>query len=298
MNYGTEFASDFLASVLPVKTTKGNDGVEYFEDVIASNIDDNKGRELMKKTLAILAISSLGFISTAQASSCGDALCVPGDFSSPSGADFTMDLQAGSVHVANLGGFALDSLQPINFHASPFTNGNGLSAGTSTLSYSAINNYLIGSAYIFGATANIYISGTGTGSLIDIDGTKGDWSLSVPIFATWNDQTLDFGVVSLTTTQTFTYQNDSYIDVDGEVALDGKIHTISGQSMNYATGNAFLVGQGVVINRTSPFNGIGIILGIYGNDPLVASVPEPAPVWSMLFGLGLLGFATRRRRFA
>lgn len=248
----------------------------------------------MKSALAILVISSLGIISTAHASSCGNVLCVPGDFPSPSGADFTMDLQAGSVHVANAGGFALNNLQPIGFHASAFSNGNGASAGTSTLTYSDINNYLVGTSDFYGATMSIYISGVGTGTLVDLDGTQGTWSLSVPMYATWQDQTMDLGTVTLSTAQTFKYQNDTYIDSNGNLVADGLVHTISGQNMDYATGSAFLVGQGLVANGA--FQGVNVILGIYGNDPLVASVPEPENYLMMLVGIGLVGFMQNRRK--
>jgi hypothetical protein len=241
-----------------------------------------------------------------QASSCGtNKLCVPGDFASPDGADFKMDLLSGNVNVdfgdlggANmgLGGFALNNFQPINFHASPFSGSTGASVGISTLTYESIDHYLIGSALIFGSTAEFYLGGTGTGTLIDIDGTKGDWSLNIPLYATWGNTQFNFGQVELSTAQTYNYYGETYLNSDGDLAVDRIEHSVSGQSMDYASGNAFLVGQAQINDPNFALNGVRVTFGIYGNDPVVSSVPEPAAIWSMLSGLGLLGLATGHRR--
>jgi hypothetical protein len=263
------------------------------------------GMKIMKAIFGVLAVTALCFASVAQASSCGNKLCVPGDFPSPDGADFNMDLLSGSVHVdfgdlggadSGLGGFTLNNFQPIGFHASPFSNGTDTSAGTSTLTYESINHYLIGSALIFGSTADFYLDGTGTGTLVDIDGTTGDWSLSIPLFATWANTLFNFGQVVLSTAQTYSYYGETYLNTDGDPVIDRLMHSISGQSMDYASGNAFLVGQAEINDPEFLLNGVRVTFGIYGNDPVVSSVPEPAVIWSMLFGLGLLGVAVRHRR--
>ena len=249
----------------------------------------------MKKIAAIVVMSVVGFASQASASSCGtDKLCVPGDFPSPNGADFSMDLLGGNIYIDNpgdsynlsgtaIGDAPFDSLQPISFHASPFTNPTGGSVGTSTLTYSNINHYSLGSFMFFGYNAEFYLQGTGVGNLVDLDGTKGDWSLDVPLLGTWDNIQFNFGNVQLSTAGTLSYKSAS-----------NGLTTLSGQSMNYATGNAFLVGQATVTDPNNPFVGLRITLGLNGNDPVI-SVPEPSVVWQLLAGLGLLGVFVRIR---
>ncbi|MHB1213749.1 MAG: hypothetical protein ACYCY9_02075 [Thiobacillus sp.] len=243
----------------------------------------------MKRIAAVLAMSAVCFASQSSASSCGtDKLCVPGDFPSPNGADFSMDLLGGDVYLdfplgGSVGGFTLTNLQPINFHASPFANPTDVSVGTSSLMYSAISHYSLGTISVFDIPAEFYLEGVGVGELVDIDGTKGDWSLNIPLHATWNGTVFDFGNVLLSTAATYSY-NSGY----------KTISAISGQSMNYATGNAFLVGQAMVTGE-NPFLGLRITLGLNGNDPVVTSVPEASVVWQLLAGLGLLGVVVRIR---
>jgi hypothetical protein len=244
----------------------------------------------MRSTATFLLISAVCFASQASASSCGtDKLCVPGDFPSPNGADFNMDLLGGDVYLdfpsgGAAGGAPLDNLQPISFHASSFTDPIGASVGTSTLTYANINHYSLGSFIFFDSLAEFYLEGTGFGELVDIDGTKGDWSLNVPLFGTWHDIQFNFGSVQLSTASTLSYYS-----------VSSGLTSLSGQSMNYATGNAFLVGQATVTDPTNPFVGVRITLGLSGNDPVVTSIPEPSVVWQLLAGLGLLGVAVRIR---
>jgi hypothetical protein len=251
----------------------------------------------VKKIATVLVMSVVAFASQASASSCGtDKLCVPGDFPSPNGADFNMNLLGGDIYFdipiiqpsgigTAIGGGPLDNLQPIRFHASPFTDPTAGSVGTSTLTYSNIAHYSLGSIDFFGFTTEFYLQGTGLGSLVDIDGTKGDWSLNVPLFATWNNIQFNFGNVQLSTANTLTYN-----------AVSNTLSSLSGQSMNYATGDAFLVGQTTISDpsNSNPLNGLRITLGLNGNDPVV-SVPEAAVVWQLLAGLGLLGVFVRIR---
>ncbi len=244
----------------------------------------------MRITSSILAVSTLCLMSAAQASSCGDKICVPEDFSAPGGADFNMDLLAGDVFLnlggGSIGGYVLGNLQPIRFHASPFTGASADSVGTSTLSYANIDHYTIGEFLVFGSIATFYLNGQGIGSLVDIDGRKGDWSLSVPLFATWSRTEFDFGQVLFSTAASYAYLDDRNTP-----------QTMAGRSMDYASGDAFLVGQATVTGDT-PFPGLSVTLGINGNDPVVSNVPEPTVMWSMLSGLGLLAVAAKRRRSA
>jgi hypothetical protein len=249
----------------------------------------------MKQISNIFAVTALCLASQASASTCGtDKLCVPGDFPSPNGADFNMDLLGGNIYLdfgsgGSIGGAPLDNLQPISFHASPFTDPTAGSVGISTLTYSNIAHYSLGSFDFFGFTAEFYLQGAGFGNLVDIDGTKGDWSLNVPLFATWNGVQFNFGNVQLSTAATYSYYG--YTPGSGTV-LSG----LSGQGMNYATGDAFLVGQATVTDTTNPFNGIRVTLGLNGNDPVVSSVPEPSVIGQLLAGLGLLGAVIRFRK--
>ena len=248
----------------------------------------------MKKIATVLVLSVAGLASQASASSCGtDKLCVPGDFPSPNGADFNMNLLGGDVYLdfplgGSVGGFTLTNLQPISFHASPFANPTDVSVGTSTLMYSAISHYSLGTISVFGFPAELYLEGVGVGELVDIDGTKGDWSLNIPLRATWNGNVFDFGNVLLSTAATYSYYS-GYNDYGGLT-----LSTISGQNMDYATGNAFLVGQATVTGD-NPFPGLQVTLGLNGNDPVVTSVPEASVVWQLLAGLGLLGVFVRIR---
>lgn len=254
----------------------------------------------MKGMTTIWVMAAMAFATHASASSCGtDKLCVPGDFPSPNGADFSMDLLNGKIYFDSsgssggqaIGDATFDNLQPIYFHASPFANPIGSSVGTSTLSYSNIDHYSLGSFLFFGVTAEFYMQGTGFGSLVDIDGTKGDWSLNVPLFATWNGVEFNFGNVELSTANSLNFYSFNPANYTYK-----NLTTLSGQSMDYATGNAFLVGQTTITDPSNPFNGVRITLGLNGNDPVV-SVPEASVVWQLLAGLGMLGiFAQIRNR--
>lgn len=242
----------------------------------------------MKRVSFALAVCALLFSTQASASSCGaNKLCVPGDFPSPGGADFNMDLLGGNVYIDFPGtesglvgpGFNLVNLQTITFHASPFSGASGASVGTSTLTYSNIGYYSLGSFSLFGSNAEFYLQGTGTGNLVDIDGTKGDWSLNIPLFATWVGTDFNFGLVQLSSANTYSYYNGD------------AVQTLSGQSMDYASGDVFLVAQASVTDTSNPFYGARITFGLNGNDPVIA-VPEASVFGQLLAGLGLLGLVT------
>lgn len=252
----------------------------------------------MNKIASLCAISAMCFTSYASASVCGtDKLCVPEDFPAPNGADFQMILLGGTMYVDTPGvqqgvlSATLINPQPITFHASPFSNPAGTSAGTSTLTYSNINHYSVGTFNVLNMPAEFYLQGTGTGSLVDIDGTKGHWSLEVPLYATWNNTQFNFGNVLLSTAAAYQYYGASPAN---------PLKTLIGSSMSYATGDAFLVGQATVTDPTNPFYGFRITLGLNGNDPVVSSVPEASVVGQLLAGLGMMGLVVgaRRRRDA
>lgn len=229
----------------------------------------------MKKVIVILSIliSSRLYAGT---------LNVPGDF-------------PGSFHMDLLNGFAIFDFDPaygtpgyigdipidtatnqILFYASAF-DGIGAGAGTSTLTLDP--TYMeIGSSTFFGNPINFYLNGSGSGTLVDLDGTQGDWTLGLPLFADWNTNSVEFPNFSLSSDATYSYAGSSGTT------------TISGLAMDYATGNTFLVGQSTI--TSGPFTGARITIGIYGNDPTVVPLPGTA----YLFGSGLLWMIGLSRR--
>lgn len=177
----------------------------------------------------------------------------------------------------------------ILFDASAF-DGIGPGAGTSTLTLTSFNHWNIGSADILGSTVNFYIDGPGTGTLVDnADSTAGNWTLQVPLYATWNGVNFLFSDFTLSTAASYSYYPSGYYPNGTPLT------TINGSAMDYATGDAYLVGQSSSGFDNSPFPGMRLTVALYGNDPVV--VPLPAAV--VLFGsgaLGLLGLGIRRRR--
>ena len=111
----------------------------------------------------------------------------------------------------------------------------------------------------------------------------------MPLFATWNGIQFNFGNVQLSTANSLDFY---YYDITNGTL--NNLTSLSGQSMNYATGDAFLVGQTTVTDPGNPFLGVRITLGLNGNDPVV-TVPEASVVWQLLAGLGLLGVVVRIR---
>ncbi|MGB5260203.1 MAG: VPLPA-CTERM sorting domain-containing protein, partial [Gammaproteobacteria bacterium] len=166
----------------------------------------------------------------------------------------------------------------IQFSADAF-DGAGTGAGSSALSVDPLA-MTIGAGLFFGLPITFYIDGGGPGILNDIDGTQGDWTINVPLFADWNGNTFEYTGFSLSSDATYQYES-----------LSGSATAI-GQAMDYLTGDVFLVGQGVNLDLSSGVYGTRITLGINGNDPVV--VPAPAAVW--LFGSGLIGLVGMARR--
>lgn len=214
---------------------------------------------------------------------------VPGDFPG----SFAMDLLGGTLIIDHptgvpIGTGSVNTLaKQILFTASAF-DGAGVGAGTSNLTLQSISNWEIGTTpNIFGYDALFYINGSGNGALVDNStSTAGHWSMNLPLYALWNGVDFYFSDFSLSTNATYNYYSVS----------EPGLQTISGQIMDYQTGDAFLVGQGVVTDPLNPFYGIRITLGIYGNDPV--AVPVPAAVWlffSGLMAIGGLGYRMRHK---
>jgi hypothetical protein len=204
----------------------------------------------------------------------------------------------GSFHMDLLNGFAVFDFDPaygssgyigdipldtstnqILFSASAF-DGIGGGAGTSTLALEPVNMN-IGTSTFFGNTISFYLDGSGSGTLVDLDGTQGDWTLNLPLFADWITNTVEFPEFSLSSAASYQYAGPSHQE------------TIDGLAMDYASGNTFLVGQSTIADPNSPFKGARVTIGIYANDPTI--VPLPATMWLFSSGLfGLVGVLKRR----
>lgn len=255
----------------------------------------------MKKTIQLIcAMLAAGVYSTAHAS-CSDGtgcLQVPGDFSQPIN-NFSMYLLNGQFNVEGLDGYGgwvgiggMTTLnttgKQINFTATQFDQ-IGLGQGTSILS-ATLNHVEIGSADFLGMLATVYIDGNATGTLVDNGDGTGHWTLDTHLFANWGPNTgMDLGIVPLTTNAIYTY-NDGNSWCDYSACTPNSI--AAGSAMNYHSGLAYMVGQGVIPNGS--FQGFRVTYGLQGQDPLAA--PVPAAVWLLGSGLlGLAGFARKRK---
>lgn len=217
-----------------------------------------------------------------------DKLNVPEDFPD----SFQMDL---------LGGFAAWDLDPaygtpqafgaitldtternIPFSATAF-DGIGPGEGTSTLTLSPIDHWVIGTSEFFGLPMTFFIDGAGSGTLEDSAGsTEGHWTLDLPFFMFWNGLTIPVPNFSLSSAATYNYEG-----------LSGP-SSISGTVMDYHTGDTFLVGQSTITDASTGFAGVRLTFGFSANDPL--AVPLPASVWLFSSGLlGLIGISRRKK---
>ena len=222
-------------------------------------------------------------------------LNVPEDFPN----SFHMDLLSGSVIVDYEKGLAAPGqlevlptggVSQILFDATEF-DGIGPGEGASNLSLTS-NNTVLASFLFGGITGSFYLDGAGTGTLSDNGNGSGEWSMDLPLYAEWGGHTFNFSDLILSTNDSHIYNAPVY-DVFGDV-VGSTPQTISGVSMDYETGDAFLVGQSTLVEPGHAFDGMRITLGVYGNDPVLLATPIPSAVW--LFGSGLIGLIGIARR--
>ena len=190
---------------------------------------------------------------------------VPDDFPG----DFYMDLLSGFANwddgTNHFASVDLDTASnQIPFSATSFSP-DGTGAGISSISTdnSTIN---VGSSLFFGSPMTFFLEGIGTGTLDDIDGTQGHWSLAMPLFADWNGATYALGDIELSSAASYDY-----------FGLNG-LATVSGDILNYDTGDTLLVHQVTITDPGSPFIGVRITLGFNGNDPVVQSSVVPVDI--------------------
>lgn len=246
-----------------------------------------KGEAVKKITRLFWALSAASLLSTAHAECPTEPGCttdwlnVPGDFANPVN-HFSMYLLGGLLNAGYIDGVLDTTGKRIDFTATQFDH-VGPGQGTSILN-ATFNHYTIGSSAFFGLPATVYIDGNASGTLVDNGDGTGNWTLNTHLFGTWNNLDIDLGTISLSTNSSYSYFSHS------------TPATVNGVSMNYHSGLAYFVGQGVVQN--DPLAGMPVTIALYGQDPLAAPVPVPAAAW--LLGSGLLGLAgvAKKRRLA
>jgi hypothetical protein len=222
---------------------------------------------------------TLLFASAAQAG----PIHVPGDFPG----EFRMDLlvvTAFADQPSAQSGVGSLTLNPeelgIDFSASAFDGTGTPDWGTSTLTTIA-QTFEVGRTPVLTEDLVFYIDAGGPGSLTDLGDGTGDWELTLPVRVEYGGELQLEADATLTTDGMFYYFDENNTE-----------QSVSGVAMDYATGDAFLVGQ--VLLTSGDFNGHRVTLAIAANDPLL--VPEPSTLLMASIGsIGLL-LAGRRRR--
>ncbi len=198
---------------------------------------------------------------------------VPGDFPGT----FSMQLLVGKIYIGPaISGDIIPGENGGNilFDADAFDN-IGAGAGTSALTLIAGEKTHIATSLIAYTPAEFYIDGSGTGTLVDnADSTAGHWTLKIPLYVTFNDYEYIFSDFTLTTDACYAYGRYS--------------NQLCGSAMDYATGDAYLVGHTILDQGEFEGFALPMTFGFYANDPSLSSVPAPAALW--LFVSGLLFF--------
>jgi len=237
------------------------------------------------------AILITGLLSSASA--LAGNLNVPGDFPG----HFRMDLLAISAFADHPGsGEGEGSCTPnsnefgIDFSATAFDGDGSPDWGTSTLETTA-QVFEVGRTKLANKDLVFFIAEGGPGTLVDLGNGTGDWTLTAPVRVEYDGETAAEIDGTLTTNGSYSYYDEN-----------DDLQSVSGVAMDYATGDALLVGQ--IEFTDGVLQGYRATFAINANDPLLLS-SEPVPTlsqWGLItFGMLLLtamALALRRQRVA
>jgi hypothetical protein len=234
--------------------------------------------KLLSAGALLSAILIAGLLSSAPA--LAGPLNVPGDFPG----SFRMDLLVINAFADHPGGTGEGSLTlnsdelGIDFTATEFSGTGDPDWGTSTLATTA-GSFEVGRTKLLNKDLVFFIAAGGPGTLVDLGNGTGHWTLTLPLRVEYPGEPDVETDATLTTNGSYSYYDDS-----------DNLQSVNGAAMDYATGNAFLVGQ--VLLTEGSFAGYRVTVAINGNDPVV--VPEPTTL--VLMSLGLIGLARLGRR--
>lgn len=265
----------------------------------------------VSRLMSAMCVCFFTFISASYASPA--KFDIPGDFPGTFQIDFLgTDFKLGGVPSGSLSTESVIQFS-VGSESSPDSGVYNISASSSGFNF-------LGFEPVPGLGFDIYGAGTGTGTF---DTNTGHWTLDMPtLFVNVGGDHLgneisygtrvDFHLTTenvlipasnsvpsyMTTSATPMVLDESSLDPWGDLNLvaGGVITDPSELSLAYDFGLINDIGNGYTNFILDPniWMGTQYEFDIYGNDPLVNSVPVPAAVW--LFGSGLLGLIGIARR--
>jgi hypothetical protein len=215
-------------------------------------------------------------------------LNVPGDFPG----NFRMDLLVISAFADHPGtgtGVGSLTLNPeelgIDFSATAFSGTGTPDWGISTLETTE-QVFEMGRTKLLEEDLVFFVEAGGPGTLVDNGDGTGHWTLTAPVRVEYDGETVAETEGTLTTDGSYSYYDKH-----------DHLRSVNGVAMDYATGDAVLVGQ---IEFTQGFlQGYRATCAINANDPVrVRGTPTLSP-WSQLvlvMGLLVAGLKVRRWR--
>jgi hypothetical protein len=266
----------------------------------------NKGGGFMKSRFSGGVCAFLMVLVSSGASASPAKFNIPGDFPG----DFQIDFLGTDFKLAGTPTGALSTASTIQFSV-----GSETSAGSGiyniTIAPQGFN--FLGFQPVSGLPFDVYGAGTGSGTF---DTTTGHWSVDMPaLFVQVGDD--GFGGSVGDGTRVDFHLTTSNIFIPGDGFVPGYMTSFASpmvldESSPDPWGDLYLVAGGLVPNSAAltlaydtdlinsiagsysawsldenHFQGIQYEFDIYGNDPLVSTVPVPGAFW--LFGSGLLG---------
>ena len=243
--------------------------------------------KLLRAGALFCAILITGLLSSAPA--LAGELNVPGDFPG----NFRMDLLVISAFADHPGdefgegSLTLDSEEfGLDFSASAFSGTGTPDWGTSTLETTA-QVFEVGRTKLLNKDLVFFIEAGGPGTLVDLGNGTGDWTLTAPVRVEVDGETVADTDGTLTTNGSYSYYDEH-----------DHLQSVNGVAMDYATGDAVLVGQ---IEFSQGFlQGYRATCAINANDPVLLDIRVPTlSPWSQLvlvMGLLVAGLKVRRWR--